>query len=73
MSQAVILKASTEERSLAGQLVVCGFLDSIGINDNKIIYGIPNDIPSPPRLQSVVKKTLEAEFLSIAGFVYKYP
>ena len=40
--QAVIPKSSPEAIYLGGGFIVCGLLASIGINDNKIIYGIPN-------------------------------
>ena len=48
-------------------------LESIGINGNKIISGIPNYIPSPSNLWCVVKKSRETTFMSIAGFVCNYP
>ena len=50
-----------------------GFLESLGINDNKIISGVPNLIPSPSKLWYVVKKSREAKFMMIAGFVCNYP
>ena len=42
MTQAVMPKASPEEISLGGGLIVGGLLESLGINDNKITSGIPN-------------------------------
>ena len=54
-------------------MVVIGILESLGINDNKIISGIPNFIPSPSNLRYVVKKYREDTFMGIAGFVYDYP
>ena len=42
MAQTVLPKTSPEEISLGGGLLVGGILESIGINDNSIIYGIPN-------------------------------
>ena len=56
MTQTVIPKDSQEEISLGDGLIVVGLLDSISINNNYIIYGIPNRIPSSSSLPSVVKK-----------------
>ena len=42
MAKAVIMKASPEAISLGGGLIVGGLLESLGINDNKMISGIPN-------------------------------
>ena len=42
MAQAVMPKASPEAISLGGGLIVGGILASLGINDNRIISGIPN-------------------------------
>ena len=42
MDQAVILKASPEAICLGCVLIVCGLLEIIGINNNKITSGIPN-------------------------------
>ena len=50
MSQAVIQKASPEAITLGGGLVLGGLLVSLCINDNNIISGIPNGIPSTSRL-----------------------
>ena len=47
-------------------------MDSLGINDNNIISGIPNSIPSPSILQYVVKKDREATFMIISGFICNY-
>ena len=47
ISQAVMPKSSPEAICNGGVLMVGGLLESIGINDNKIISGIPNLIPSP--------------------------
>ena len=46
---------------------------SIGINDNKIISGIPNFIPIPSNLWYVLKKSREATFMRFTGFVFNYP
>ena len=72
-SQAVMPKASPAAISLGGGLVVGGILDSIGINDNKILSWIPNDITSPSRLWYMVKKPRESIFMRIVGFVWNYP
>ena len=69
MSEAVMTKASPEAICPGGGLVVSGLLPSIGINNNKIIYGIPNCIPSPSKLWYVAKKYHKATFMRIAGFV----
>ena len=42
VDQAVIPKSSPEAIYIGGGFIVGGLLASIGINDNKIIYGIPN-------------------------------
>ena len=47
MVQAVIPKASPEAIYLGCGLIVDGILESLGINDNKIISRIPNCIPIP--------------------------
>ena len=73
MAQEAILKASPEAICLGGVFVVGGLLASLGINDNKFISGVPNYIPIPSKLWYVVKKSLEATFMGIAGFVCKYP
>ena len=73
MAQAVIPKASPEAICLGGGLILGGLLESLGINDNNIISGILNSIPSPSNLWCVVKKSCEATFMRIAGFVYNYP
>ena len=54
-------------------MIVSGFLESLGINDNKIISGILNFIPSPSKLWYVAKKSREPTFTRIAGFVYNDP
>ena len=54
-------------------MIVDGLLESLGINNNKIISGIPSFIPSPSKLWYVVKKSREATFMRIAGFVCNYP
>ena len=46
---------------------------SLVINDNKITYGILNYIPRPSNLWYVVKKSCEATFIRIVGFVRNYP
>ena len=56
MEKAVMPKASPEAICLGGGLIVTGLLTSVGINNNEIIYGIPNCIPSPPNPRYVVKK-----------------
>ena len=66
-------KASPEAISLGGGLIVVGILESIGINDNMIISGIPNEIPSPSSLWYVAKKACEVKLMTIEGFVCKYP
>ena len=73
MYQAVTLKASPEAISLGGGFMVGGILASLDFNDNNIISGITNGIPSPSSLLSVVKKSYEDTSISIAGFVCKYP
>ena len=73
MPQAVIPKALPESIFLGGVLIVGGLLESLGINNNKIIYGIPNCIPSSSDLQYVANKAREAKFMRIAGFVCNYP
>ena len=73
MAQAVMPKASPEAISIGCGLVVSGLLASLGINDDKIISGISNCIPIPSNLRYVVKKTREATFTRIAGFVCNYP
>ena len=47
MAQAVIPKAPPEAIYIGGGLVLGGLLASLGIKDNKIIYRIPNYMPSP--------------------------
>ena len=54
-------------------MILVGYLESIGVSNNKIIYGIPNYILSPSKLQYVVKKCREATFMRIARFFYNYP
>ena len=73
MAQAVIPKASSEAICIGGGLIVGDLLASLGINDHKSISGIPNYIPNPSHLCYVVKKSGEATFMSIAGFVCNYP
>ena len=73
MAQAVMPKASPELISLGGGLIVAGLLASLGTNDNKTISGIHNCIPSPSNLRYVLKKSCEAKFMRISGFVYNYP
>ena len=53
-------------------MIVAGLLESLRINDNKIISGISNCIPSSSNLRYVVKKDLETKFTRIAGFVCNY-
>ena len=62
-----------EAMSIGGGLIVGGILASLGINDNKIISGILNIIPSTLSLHYVVKKSCEATFMRIAGFICNYP
>ena len=71
--QSVMPKASPEAIYIGGGLILCGLLDSIGINDNNIISGILNGITSPLSLWPVVKKSHKAKFMRISGFVCKYP
>ena len=73
MAQAVIQKTSPEAICLGGGLIVASILASLGINDNKIISGIYNCIPSPSNLRYVVNKSHEATFMSIVRFVCNYP
>ena len=73
MAQAVIPKASLEEICLGGGLIVGGLLASLDINDDNIISGITNFIPSPSHLWCVVKKPCEGTFMSIVWFVFNYP
>ena len=73
MDQAGLPKASPEAIYIEVGLKVVGLLASIGINDNNIIYGIPNFVPSPSNLWYVVKKAREAKFMRIAGFIFNYP
>ena len=47
MAQAVMLKSWPEAIYLRGGLIVAGILESIGINDKKIISGISNCTISP--------------------------
>ena len=72
MSQEVMPKASPEAISLGYGLIVGGLLESLGINNNKIISGIQNCIPIPSNIWYVVKKSREATFTRIAGFVCNY-
>ena len=69
MAQSGMLKASPREIYLGGGFIVAGILESIGINDNKIISGISNFIPGPSNLQYMVKKARETKFMRIAGFI----
>ena len=73
MAQVVMPKASPEAISLGGGLIVAGLFTSLGINDNKIISGISNFIPSPSKLRYVVKKSRKATLMRIAGFFCNYP
>ena len=72
MFQSVISKASPEAICIGGGLIVGGLLASLGINNNNIIYRIPNYIPIPSNLRYVVKKARGATFASISGFVCDY-
>ena len=51
-------------------MILGALLDSLGINDDKIIYGILNVIPSPSSLWYVVKKYHETTFMSIEGVFF---
>ena len=53
-------------------LIVGGIMASLGTNENNIISGIPNGIPNPSILWHVVKKALEAKFMSISGVFCNY-
>ena len=55
-TQTVIPKASSEAISFGGGLIVGGILESLGINNNNIIFRIPNGIPIPSSLWYVAKK-----------------
>ena len=72
MAQAVIPKASPEEICVGGGLIVGGLLESLDINNNKIISRIPNLIPIPSHLHYVVNKSHEYTFMSIVGFFCNY-
>ena len=61
----MIKKALPEAIFLGDGLIVSGLLESLGINDNKIISEISNCIPIPSNIQYVVKKSREAKFMSI--------
>ena len=54
-------------------MIVSVLLESLDINDNKILSGIRNYIPNPSNLCYVVKKSGEAKFMRIAGFVCNCP
>ena len=73
ISLAVIHKASPEDISPGGVLIVDCILETLRINNNKIISRIPNVMLIPYSLQSVVNKAREDKFMSITGFVYNYP
>ena len=45
MAQAVIPKASPEAIFFGGGLIEVGLLANLGINNNNILYGIPNVTP----------------------------
>ena len=66
-------KLSPETICLGVGLIVCGLLTSLCIDNNKIISGIPNCIPSPSNVQYVVKKYREAKFMRIVSFVCNFP
>ena len=66
-------KASPEAICLGFGFIAGIILASLGINDNKIISGIPNYIPSPSKLWYVLKKSREATFMRTSGFVCNYP
>ena len=68
-AQSVMRKAIPEEICIGGGLVVAGILSILDINNNKIISGISNCIPSPSNLWYVTKRACEATFMMIAGFV----
>ena len=66
-------KASPDAISLEVVLILCGLLASLGSIDTKIISGVLNRIPSLSNLWYVVKKSCEAIFMRISGFVCNYP
>ena len=68
MARAVISKASPEVICFGGGLILGVLLKSLGINYNKIIYGISNYILSPSNLRYAVKKSREDTFINISGF-----
>ena len=68
MAQSVMPKASPEAISIGVGLILSGLLACLCINNNMIISGIYNYIPSPSNLQSVLKESHEAIFMRIAGF-----
>ena len=72
MSQALIPKASPEAISFGGGLMVGVILESLGINCNNIVSGIPNVIPIPSSLRYMVKKACEDSFMRIAGVLFGF-
>ena len=73
MYKAVMPKASPEAIYIEIGLIVGGLLEIIGIKDNNIISGTPNVITSTSSLRYVAKKSREATFMRISGFVCNYP
>ena len=72
MAQEMMTKASLEAIYLGVVLILGGILVILGGNYNNNISGIPNEIPSPSRTRSVIKKYREAKFMRTTGFVRKY-
>ena len=68
----MITEASTYEISIGSGFIVGVLLESLSINDNKIIYGISNCNPIPQKLLYAMKKSRESTFIKISGFVCNY-
>ena len=73
ISQAEMSKSLPEAIYFRCELILGGLLENLGINDNSVIYEIPNGIASPSSLWYVVNKYREDSFMRVAGFVCNYP